>query len=152
MPITDISGDLFSSAAPALAHGCNVDGKMSAGLAYIVRRDFPDVYQEYGEACRESDFRVGEVLPVLTSRPSGEPLWLLNLATQDRPGPFARLEWIESALRDSLRFCEEQGLDALATARLGSGIGGLDYFRDVRPVFEKVSAEFPEITLAVYFI
>jgi O-acetyl-ADP-ribose deacetylase (regulator of RNase III) len=150
--IQDIQGNLFTSDAPALAHGCNVDGKMGAGVAYVVRRDYPDVYQEYAEACRESDFKPGAVLPVLTSRPSGEPVWLLNLATQDRPGPHARLEWIETSVRDALLFCQEQGFDQLATVRLGSGIGGLDYFRDVRPVLARVADEFPGVELSVYFI
>ena len=152
MTLQDVQGDLFKSSAPAIGHGVNVDSLFGPGVAALVRSKFPEVYEEYGEAIRESDLKPGQVQAVLAFREDGRPVYVLNMATQDRPGPYARVEWIESATRDAMQFCYESGYSRLAIPRLGCGIGGLSYEKDVRPVFEKVAAEFPGVTLAVYFL
>lgn len=151
--IVDIQGDLFRTAAPAIAHGCNTQALMGAGVAAIVRRDYPEVYIEYAEACRESDFKPGQMLPAWGTNPhTDKPVWILNLASQDLPGPHARADWLEGSLRDALAFCHESGFCRMAAPRIGAGIGGLDWETEVRPVFEKVADEFPTITVEVYFL
>lgn len=152
MTLQDVQGDLFKSSAPAFGHGVNVDGVFGAGVAALVRSKFPEVYEEYGEALRASDLKPGQMQAVLTFRENGTPVYVINMATQDRPGPHARLEWIESATRDALQFCYESGYSRFAIPRLGCGIGGLDYTSQVRPVLAKVSDEHPGVTLAVYFL
>lgn len=153
MTLVDIQGDLFRTAAPAIAHGVNVDGIMGGGVAAIVRKLYPDVDTEYGEACRESDLKPGQMLPVWGVNPDDDrPVWILNCASQDRPGANARLEWVESSVRDAVAFCHESGFCRLALPRIGGGIGGLDYVTQVRPVFETIAADFPTVTMGVYFL
>lgn len=151
--LIDIHGDLFKTGAPVIAHGVNTSGAMAGGVAAIIAKLYPDVETEYGEACRESDLKPGQMLPTWGTNPhTDKPVWILNLASQDLPGPHARLEWLESSLRDALAFCHESGFCRMAAPRIGAGIGGLDWKTEARPVFEKVSNEFPSIAVEVYFL
>jgi O-acetyl-ADP-ribose deacetylase (regulator of RNase III) len=49
MAIQALAGDLFENAyhAQALAHGCNCQGSMGAGIAVGFRERYPKMYEEY---------------------------------------------------------------------------------------------------------
>ena len=54
MPVEIVSGDLFANrfAAQALAHGCNCQGSMSAGIAVGFRERYPAMNEEYRRRCK----------------------------------------------------------------------------------------------------
>jgi O-acetyl-ADP-ribose deacetylase (regulator of RNase III) len=149
MSLLNVQGDLFTSGAPAIGHGVNVDGIMGGGVAALVRSRYPEVYAEYAVLCRSADLRPGEVQPVATGLSS--PAYLLNMATQDRPGASARLDWVREATLQSLHFCRERSFSRLAIPRLGCGIGGLTW-EQVEPVFRQAADQYPDVDLAVYFL
>ena len=131
------TGDLFTSTQPAIGHGVNVDGDMSGGLARIVQRRYPEVYEAYRAVCVDGRLQPGQMLPVLDE----DGTWWLNLASQDRPGRHARLEWFEQALAQSFRFAQFKKLPGFAIPRIGAGIGGLDW-EDVFEVIISTASDF----------
>lgn len=145
MALVHHTGDIFSTKMPAIAHGCNIDGLMGAGIAESIRNIYPDIYPPYKVACATKIFVPGSMLPVKTH--SG--MWVFNLASQDRPGPHARLEWLRESLEAMMSFMADEGIKGVALPRIGAGIGGLGW-DEVLQVFEDVSAANPSITVEVW--
>lgn len=148
--LVEREGDMFVAAAhdTALGHGVNCRGLMGAGVAATVRRRFPDGYREYRELCL-----IGRL------RPGGAHVWappgwdgpvLVNLASQDRPGPDARLDWLRDALAAAAPVLADLAtagrVRRLVLPRISCGIGGLTW-RQVRPVV----AEFAQVMDAACF-
>lgn len=133
------NGDLFDSGAPAIGHGVNCAGVMGAGVAKEIRRRYPEAYRQYREVCRRGDLRPGEVLLYFDPDPKGPVL--VNLATQDLPGPHAKPDWIRESLQRAVDELSDIGIDSLATPLVGCGIGGLEIeavlneFKAVDPSF-----------------
>lgn len=130
-------GDLFTSDAPGLAHGCNTEGRMGAGIAAQFRARHPEMYRHYADLCRAGDLIPGEVFMWV---PNDGPV-IFNLASQDDPGPHARLEWVDRSVRYALYEADAKGIERIALPRVGCGIGGLDW-ADVKRVLKKATADF----------
>lgn len=131
MSLTEIRGDLF--AVPnldALAHGVNCVGVMGAGIAVRFRDTWPEMFSHYREACRQGVLQPGGII---AWRTLGRGPWVYNLATQDRIGPHAKLDWIEESLTKMVRLALKDGVKRIGMPRLGCGLGGLSY-ADVRPL------------------
>lgn len=56
---------------------------------------------------------------------------MFNMATQDRPGPRARIEWVKDSAKLVAEFAQVHNIDRVAIPRIGCGIGGLEW-ADVR--------------------
>jgi O-acetyl-ADP-ribose deacetylase (regulator of RNase III) len=54
MAIRLVSGDLFDTEydAQAIAHGCNCQGSMGAGVAKTIRARYPEMDAEYRSRCK----------------------------------------------------------------------------------------------------
>lgn len=137
-------GDLFTSDAPAIGHGVNTHGKMGAGIAVQFRTRFPIMYYIYTELCADGTMVPGSVLTDANSTPV-----VYNIASQDLPGPHARLEWLEEGLRTALADAHSRGLDRVALPLIGCGIGGLDE-ADVVPLMQQVESEYPSVTIELW--
>ncbi len=124
------TGDLFDSTADALAHGCNTEGRMGAGIAREFRRRWPSMYDDYARRCRQGAFPLGS--GYLYANSPGPHV--VNLATQTLggatlPSVDAAFGWLASAWRD-LR------VRRVAMPRIGAGLGRLDW-AEVRKLLEK---------------
>jgi len=65
--LTYHKGDLFSTPDLFIAHGCNAQGVMGAGVALQVKTLYPEVFEDYKELCSEFKNKselLGEVLSV----------------------------------------------------------------------------------------
>lgn len=119
----EITGDLFDSGAAILAHGVNIRGAMAGGIAAAFARRWPALEWSYRQTCLEGRLRVGEVF--YWQAPNG-PL-IANVATQDDPGPCARMPWLVSGLSHVLGVADGLGVATVAIPRIGCGIGGLSW-------------------------
>ena len=113
-------GDLFTSTADAIGHGVNCKGVMGAGIAKQFRARYPDMYQEYRRICAE-----GLLLPGEIHTYTSPGVRVINIASQEHPGPNANLYWLTTGVASALLYCKMQGLTTLALPRIGCGIGGL---------------------------
>lgn len=134
--LVEREGDMFAAAAgAALGHGVNCRGVMGAGVAATVRRRFPDGYREYRSWCQSGRLRPGGVH--VWAPPGWDEPVLVNLASQDRPGPDARIDWLRDALAAAAPMLadlvEQDRVRRLVLSRIGCGIGGLTWVQ-VRPI------------------
>lgn len=140
-----MTGDIFTSTAPAIGHGVNVDGVMGHGIAVEFRNRFDHMHTLYREKCAN-----GELLPgqVYIYQYSGHPeRYVYNIASQDRPGRNARYDWLISGTVRALEHAQSRGLDRIALPRIGSGIGGL-YLPTVQDILETLATFYePDIEL-----
>ena len=75
--------------------------------------------------------------------------WVLNMASQDDPGPNARLDWLSESLDAAFAFAVEEGINGFAIPRIGAGIGGLQW-DDVLAEINTVALRYPSVTLEVW--
>ena len=138
MAIEYVSGDLFVNRyqAQALAHGCNCQGSMGAGIAKGFRERYPEMYEEYRRRCKAEprQFNLGDsFLWKETDKP-----WVFNLGTQERYWHArASYEAIETALETMRQQADEEGVHDIAVPRIGVGYGGLSW-KKVKVIIERV--------------
>lgn len=118
---TQHTGNLFDSDATALGHGVNTEGRMGAGIAVAFRNADPDMYEAYRQECWSGRLRAGTMF----AYPG--PRWVYNIASQDRPGAHARLDWLDTGVQAALAHARDHAVDSLALPRIGCGIGGLSW-------------------------
>lgn len=149
MPIEFISGDLFTNAfhVQALAHGCNCQGSMGAGIAKGFRQRYPEMYKEYRCRCKAKprQFNLGDAW---LWKADQQP-WVFNLGTQEGYWHArASYEAIEAALKSMKNQAENAGVRSISIPRIGVGLGGLSW-KKVRAIIEQVFTTWPG-TLYVY--
>jgi O-acetyl-ADP-ribose deacetylase (regulator of RNase III) len=140
MPIEFVCGDLFANrfSARALAHGCNCQGSMGAGIAAGFRERYPAMYEEYRRRCKAipREFNLGDAW---LWKAENQP-WVFNLGTQEAYWRGrATYEAIEAALRTMRQQAGRKRIPSIAIPRIGAGHGGLSW-KKVRAVIEKVFA------------
>jgi O-acetyl-ADP-ribose deacetylase (regulator of RNase III) len=165
MPIRYVAGDLFANEyqARALAHGCNCQGTMGAGIAVGFRERYPAMYAAYRQRCQASprQFNPGDVF---LWKADNQP-WVFNLATQEdywrsraygggrlrEPGsrtlaPVGRsrapatYDAIERCLNAMRARADAEGIASIAMPRIGAGYGGLSWPK-VRAIIERAFAD-----------
>lgn len=134
MPLYIRQGDLFHSGLPALAHGCNCQGVMGAGIAAQFRERWPAMYTAYRDRCKTGGFRLGGYMTW-----SAPPVMIYCLATQKYAGPEARLDAIAVSVSKMLLDAEAAGITAIGLPKIGCGIGGL-LWADVGYLLEVLAA------------
>lgn len=132
------TGDLFDQGLPAYAQGVNCRGLMGAGIAKEFRRRWPGMYNQYRHACDRYRLQLGQMM---AWHERNTPV-IYSLATQDRPGPHAKLDAIGQAVDSMLAHAEALQLPAVGMPRIGAGIGGLAW-PDVQAVLEDVAVASP---------
>jgi O-acetyl-ADP-ribose deacetylase (regulator of RNase III) len=138
MPIEYVSGDIFVNKhkTQALAHGCNCQGSMGAGIAVGFRERYPEMYEEYRRRCKADprQFNLGDSF---LWKKEGEP-FVFNLGTQERYWHArASYEAIEAALEKMRQQADQNGIDSIAVPRIGVGYGGLSW-KKVKVIVERV--------------
>jgi O-acetyl-ADP-ribose deacetylase (regulator of RNase III) len=143
MSIELISGDLFANRckAQALAHGCNCQGSMGAGIAVGFREHYPDMYAQYRARCKAKprQFNLGDVwLWKAEAKP-----WVFNLGTQEGVWRArASYEAIETALGRMRELADKEDVSSIAIPRIGVGYGRLSW-KKVRAIIERVFGDWP---------
>lgn len=127
-------GDIFTSDAIAIGHGVNTHGVMGHGIAVEFRKRWPEMYQDYRKLCLNFGLFPGGVFVWVEKGRQ-----VLNIASQNRPGKDARIEWLEAGIKMALDHCDTMNIPVLALPRIGSGVGGLNA-EDVEAVLEKQAA------------
>src|SRR5579863_1959322 len=137
MPFSERHGDLFAATdMDALAHGVNCRGVMGAGIAKGFKARWPEMFAHYRTNCEARALFPGVCLSIPANRGS-DAMWICNLATQDRPGPDAKLRYIAGAMAEMMEWAEDSGggIRRIGMPRIGCGIGGLEWV-EVRMIVE----------------
>jgi O-acetyl-ADP-ribose deacetylase (regulator of RNase III) len=128
MPIKFVTGHLFANRykAQALAHGCNCQGSMGAGIATGFRDRYPEMFAEYRRRCKAQppQFNLGDAW---LWKADDQP-WVFNLGTQEHYWRArASYEAIEMALTSMRRQADREGIETIAVPGIGAGHGGLSW-------------------------
>jgi O-acetyl-ADP-ribose deacetylase (regulator of RNase III) len=155
--VIEKQGDVFTTDATYIGHGVNCVGVMGAGIAKTIRDRYPLVYREYKAVCDRGTFRPGDIL-VLPSRPNNlvkqttPDKMIVNLATQDKPGPDATYDSVfDSLFKFSVVAAQKINKygKIIAIPEIGCGIGGLEWDK-VAKIVETVEYIVPEIEYEVW--
>lgn len=125
MPI--IQGDLIQMAKEGnfdvIMHGCNCFHMMGAGIAKLIRGNFPEAWKADLNTTKGDKIKLGSYSLANHYLPDGKSFVIVNLYTQYEPGPNfdilafhdAMIKVYSSMSHHSLRF---------GIPKIGSGIGG----------------------------
>lgn len=132
MTIEHRTGDLFTYDG-VIAHGCNTHGVMGAGIARVIADKWPsEVYRPYMEAVSYKEFVPGsaQFCHVVGQQPkaSEHTTAVVNVATQDHPGPYASYWWITLGFSNMFELLHARGIHEVAIPRIGCHIGGLKWY------------------------
>ena len=141
--ITYYTGDIFQADAVAQGQGVNTHGVMGSGIALPMKKFWGEpMYQEYRWMCQR-----GLLVPGGVHRWDDEgwegtgPRFLYNIASQDKPGPHGRLEWLDRGVRAALADMDTMGLDRMSLPRIGAGVAGL-HWEDVQETLEALVVDY----------
>ncbi|TXH08348.1 MAG: hypothetical protein E6R04_10910 [Spirochaetes bacterium] len=102
----NVGGDIFAdlttdvNSLTIIAHGVNTVGVMG-GFAGLIDTKFPVDADGYRRACESKILTVGEThITGADDAPEGPNLWIAHVASQESPGPDAKVKWLVSALED----------------------------------------------------
>ncbi len=108
-----VTGDLFDSEAQTLVNAVNCAGVMGKGIALAFKRQFPEMFAEYSERCKDGLVRLGE--PYLYR---GESFpWVLNFPTKSHWRSVSKLEDIVAGLAYLEAHYRAWGITSLAVPR-----------------------------------
>jgi O-acetyl-ADP-ribose deacetylase (regulator of RNase III) len=135
--LTELEGDLFSTPYLYIAHGCNAQGVMGAGVSLEVKKRFPKAYADYQTACRLSS-SYGQLLGRVISSDVGDYI-ILNCITQLGVGFRKQVDY--DAIDDCfLGMRESLPRNAcVAIPRIGAGLGGGNW-KIIRTIIEEACA------------
>ena len=137
--------DITKVKTGVIVHGVNCKKVMGAGVAKAIKTKWPVVYDRFLETPAE----LGNVRLIRV----GGDLMVGNLYSQDEYGrePGARYACptaIKKGLQYVCDFAWAAGFD-VHMPKIGCGLGGLDWDRDVLPIIEDLRLD-REVTINVY--
>lgn len=143
------TGDIFTTNTNVIGHGVNCHGIMGSGIAVTVRTTFPDVYEAYRHQCEhdndEARLSGGDMFPYQ----SENGVWVLNLASQEKPGRNAQYDFLTESALKAFQWCEENFISAFSLPRIGSGVGGLNE-EAVEEILQRAADENPSVDLELW--
>jgi O-acetyl-ADP-ribose deacetylase (regulator of RNase III) len=130
-----IKGDITQETSGLIIHGCNTVGGFGSGVAGAVRRKWPQVHHRF------SQMGTGKhLLGTLDIVKIDDNLFIGNGYTQETCGydgqRYASPEAIDRVLQKAFVYCHLNNIQ-LKSPMIGSGLGGLDWETEVKPLFEK---------------
>jgi O-acetyl-ADP-ribose deacetylase (regulator of RNase III) len=143
--------NLWDVPADAYAQGCNMKGKMGAGIAIQFKTRYPAMYKEHVLVC--------DGLPVPLT-PGGLHYWkdpilpdVYNLFTQVYTGKDGRLEACESAFNVMFNHAKQHGINTIAMPAIGCGLAGLRW-KDVKFVLQQciTKSDFPGEVIVAFML
>lgn len=119
--IKDTDSTVFNVGADCIVNTINCVGFMGKGLALEFALRFPELEQDYVEACKKKVIHTGQVY---FHEIDGQKI--INFPTKFHFKYPSKMEWIEQGLDYFLAHYKAWGIQSVAFPLLGAGNGGLD--------------------------
>ena len=120
MPLTVLTGNIFTSKAQTIVNTVNCVGVMGAGIALECRLRFPEMYLKYVDLCENKQFRIG-----LLWLYKSEDRWILNFPTKQHWKYPSKIEYLEKGLEKFVSTYEQKQIRSIAFPLLGADKGGI---------------------------
>jgi len=145
--ITKIVGDALDVTDGIIVHGCNCQGVMGAGIAFAIRKRYPEAYLAYKAQADGIGLYLGEIIVVEV-----EPRkWIINAMTQDTTGSGKQVSYdaIDSCFKQVnqvAQILEQSGIkQKVIFPMIGAGLGGGNWNVIEKIIDEAVSDEFQKL-------
>lgn len=138
--------DLLKVERGVIAHGCNYVGVMGAGVAKFVKDKYPQAFVEYAKWLAEFIERKNALGKCNFVR-INEDITIANCITQGLQsfdGQMATPAAIKSSLELAFIVAELEE-KPIYLPKIGAGLGGLDWDKDVEPIVSELATAFPEV-------
>lgn len=133
-----VESNLFDSPAQVLVNTVNTVGVMGKGIALQFKKLYPDMFKKYQEFCDNGALTIGKLYLYKTPNK-----WILNFPTKKNWRNKSKIEYIEAGLKKFVETYKEKGIESISFPQLGTGNGGLDWDKEVRPLMEKYLRKLP---------
>ena len=138
-----------------LVQGCNTKGVMGSGVALALRRKWPVIFENYSKLCQQhkndSASLLGKLDLVLIS--IDPTLYVANLFSQEYYGndgaTYANPIAILTGLSHIFSIAAANNLP-IHSVKIGCGLGGLDWEKDVKPIFDQLEYQYPLVPIYIY--
>jgi O-acetyl-ADP-ribose deacetylase (regulator of RNase III) len=151
-----VKGDVFSSNAHIIAHGCNCKGGFGSGVALAVAKRYPQVRNAYIRKFQTEGWRLGDVqfAPIYDHRSIHKlptTLVIANCATQKNYLPRGMCHADYDAIRTCMIAVKEYAKArkwTIALPKIGAGLAGGDW-RTIKKILDEVFADYD---CSVYYL
>ncbi|AZQ59731.1 Appr-1-p processing protein [Maribacter sp. MJ134] len=144
-----VTGNLFDSKAEALVNTVNTVGVMGKGIALQFKKLFPNNYKIYKDLCDNKEFHIGQLLVVSDQNVITGEKTIINFPTKKHWKSPSEYEFIEKGLEELKKVIKEKKIQSIALPPLGSGNGGLQWFR-VKEIISNKLSEVENCQVIVY--
>lgn len=144
--INYVKQDVASIHRGVVAHGVNCKGVMGSGVAAALRGAYPKIFVRYKQLCDMYDHEPGWLLGTVdfVDVRHDQDLVIANCFTQASfgrtGGPYADAHSVEASIRSTMHLAKELGLP-FYMPKIGCGLGGLSWEKDVECIVQKLSTE-----------
>lgn len=139
-----IQKDISTVTRGVIAHGCNYHGVMGAGVARVLANKYPKCLVEYEKWLHQfasPELSLGDCLTVQVT----DDVHIANCITQGLgAGNLATPEAISNSLEFAFVHASILRLP-LYLPKIGAGLGGLNWERDVEPIVRELANTFDEV-------
>lgn len=142
------TGDLLSDSAEALVNTVNCVGVMGRGIALQFKKQFPDNFTAYEQACKADKIKLGKMFIWENQSIFGKS-YIINFPTKSHWRKKSQLTDIANGLDDLVKIIKQYQIKSIAIPPLGSGLGGLDW-NQVKLLIEEKLISLNEVKIIVY--
>lgn len=147
-----IQGDITDVTHGYIMHGVNCKGVMGSGVAKAIRNKWPKVFTVYKRRVMNKRERYAELLGTVqivrvTESPTINIINAFTQITYGRKGKHADVNAIRSCLEKVCSGLCKNG--ELCIPKIGCGLGGLSWEREVLPIIEDMANQY-NTTFLVY--
>jgi len=144
-----IKKDITTVVGPAvILHGVNCKRAMGSGVAKALFNKWPNIREEYMRFAKE-EMILGKIAPVKV----GDSLHVINCWTQENYGydnkSYANPAAIKDCLAASAKFSNQIQIKNIYMPRIGCGLGGLNWDRDVQPLIAEIENQNPDLSFTI---
>lgn len=127
--ISILEGDMMQSEAEALVNTVNTVGVMGKGIALQFKEAFPNNNKVYKGACKRNELRPGKLLAIWDENLHLGKKLIINFPTKIHWRNPSKYEYIEKGLVALRELILKEKIKSIAIPPLGSGNGGLDWYK-----------------------
>jgi O-acetyl-ADP-ribose deacetylase (regulator of RNase III) len=148
-----IKKDILTIKEGVIAHGVNCSGAMNAGLAKGIRNKWPRAYERF-KTNGKGKHLLGttDYVFVEMDEISGRHIIIINCYTQQfygfGGGRYADIKAVASAIKEAVQTAFLYS-DDLYMPKIGCGLGGLNWNKDVKPIVEDAATGFPTVNIFI---
>ena len=119
-------GNIFHSKAEAIVNTVNCVGVMGRGIALQFKKNYPDNFYAYKNACDKNIITPGKMF-VFDTQSAINPRYIINFPTKRHWRNASKIEDITAGLYALKKDIADYNIHSIAIPPLGAGLGGLNW-------------------------